>query len=60
MYQKVSAQSFARSVALDVKIMGFDPQHVPVRIARASLAQGGNALGLPCDKGSRRVHAGPA
>lgn len=53
MWQKISAQSFVSSVALDVKIMGFDPQPVSVRIARASNAQGGNALGLDPNHGDR-------
>ncbi|USW57786.1 Putative berberine/berberine, FAD-binding domain, PCMH-type, FAD-binding, type PCMH, subdomain 2 [Septoria linicola] len=38
---------------LDVQITGFDPQPVSVRIARASQAQGGNALGLNPDHGDR-------
>ena len=38
---------------LDIQITGFDPQPVSVRIARASAAQGGNALGLNPDHGDR-------
>ncbi|OQO03643.1 hypothetical protein B0A48_10308 [Cryoendolithus antarcticus] len=38
---------------LDVQITGFDPQPLSVRVARASQAQGGNALGLNPDHGDR-------
>lgn len=52
-WEKTSKQSFADSIAPDVQIMGFDPQPVSVRIAKASNAQGGNALGLDPDHGDR-------
>lgn len=38
---------------LDVQITGFDPQPVSVRIAEASVRQGGNALGLDPRHGDR-------
>lgn len=38
---------------LDIQITGFDPQPVSVRIAQASQAQGGNALGLNPAHGDR-------
>lgn len=39
--------------SLDVQITGFDPQPVSVRLARASQAQGGNALALDPNNGDR-------
>jgi len=53
-WDKMNSESFKNSLRpLDVQIMGFDPQPVSVRIARASNAQGGNALGLDPNNGDR-------
>jgi hypothetical protein len=49
------SQAFNNSVAnlLDFQLLGFDAQPVPVNIAKASQAQGGNALGLDPAHGDR-------
>lgn len=53
-YNQTFAQSFTDSLSsLDVQIMGFDPQPVPVVIQQASIDQGGNALGLDPANGDR-------
>lgn len=53
-YQQVNDQSLSDGVGiLKLQIMGFDPQPVSVRIAAASQAQGGNALGLDPADGDR-------
>jgi hypothetical protein len=53
-YQKNYAEALKAGLSgLDVQLLGFDPQPVSVRIARASNAQGENALGLNPDHGDR-------
>ena len=53
-WQRVSKQSLLDGLTnLNVQIMGFDPQPVSVVIAKASQAQGGNALGLDPANGDR-------
>ena len=54
MYNRTYLQSLEDSLTnLDVQLLGMDPQPVSVRIAKASQAQGGNALGLDPDHGDR-------
>lgn len=54
MWNRTYAQSLDDSLTnLDVQILGMDPQPVSVRIAQASQAQGGNALGLDPNHGDR-------
>lgn len=53
-WDKVGAISFKAGLRLfDAHIMGFVPQPLSKRIARASQAQGGNALGLDPKHGDR-------
>lgn len=54
LYRAMYKQSLDNSLkGLDVQILGFDPQPMSVRIARASNAQGGNTLGLDPANGDR-------
>nr|POE75157.1 putative fad-linked oxidoreductase [Quercus suber]POE94764.1 putative fad-linked oxidoreductase [Quercus suber] len=58
LYSKLFNLTYAQSLGdsltnLDVQLLGYDPQPVSVRIAAASQAQGGNALGLDPDHGDR-------
>ncbi|KAK5125234.1 hypothetical protein LTR85_000910 [Meristemomyces frigidus] len=53
-FNQTFAQSLKDSLSgLDVQIMGFDPQPVPVAVQQASQDQGGNALGFDPANGDR-------
>jgi len=53
-YNITASQSFNDSITnIDIQLMGFDVQPLSAQIARASQAQGGNALGLDPAHGDR-------
>lgn len=54
LWNTTNAQSLDDSLTnLDVQLLGYDPQPLPVLIAHASQAQGGNVLGLNPEHGDR-------